>query len=102
MAAVLHDVIEDTNWQLDYLRAERFSESVIQAIDCLTHREGEEYTAYIDRISTNNLAREVKLPDLTENMNLLRLPSLKSKDISRIERYHRAWLRLQQHPSDKK
>ncbi len=94
MAAVLHDVIEDTNWQLDDLRAERFSESVIQAIDCLTHREGEEYEAYIERVRVNQIAREVKLADLTDNMNICRIPELQPRDIYRLERYHKAWLRL--------
>ena len=94
MAAVLHDVIEDTNWQLDDLRAERFSESVIQAIDCLTHRAGEEYETYIERVRVNEIAREVKLADLTDNMNICRIPELKLRDLSRLERYHKAWLRL--------
>jgi (p)ppGpp synthase/HD superfamily hydrolase len=98
ITAVLHDVIEDTEWQLDDLRTEGFSESVIQAIDCLTHREGEDYDCYIDRISNNPIAREVKLADLTDNMNLKRLPTLQPKDFPRIEKYHRAWLHLQQHP----
>ncbi|MDJ0617580.1 MAG: hypothetical protein QNJ63_12690 [Calothrix sp. MO_192.B10] len=94
IAAVLHDVVEDSTWALEDLRAEGFSESVVQAIDCLTHREGEEYEAYIERVSVNEIAREVKLADLTDNMNLCRIPDLKQRDLSRLEKYHKAWLRL--------
>ncbi len=94
IAAVLHDVVEDSAWELEDLRAEGFSDSVIEAIDCLTHTGEEEYAAYIERVSTNDIAREVKLADLKDNMNLLRLPNLKDRDLPRLERYHRAWLRL--------
>ena len=94
IVAVLHDVVEDSTWEPEDLRAEGFSESVVQAIDCLTHREGEEYEAYIERVSCNDIAREVKLADLKDNMNVCRIPDLKQRDLSRLERYHKAWLRL--------
>ena len=94
IVAVLHDVVEDSTWELEDLRAEGFCESIIQAIDCLTHREGEEYEVYIERVSGNDIAREVKLADLTDNMNICRIPELKPKDLSRLERYHKAWLCL--------
>ncbi len=94
IVAVLHDVVEDSTWELEDLRTEGFSESAIQAIDCLTHREGEEYEAYIERVSSDDIAKEVKLADLTDNMNLRRIPDLNPRDLSRLERYHQAWLRL--------
>jgi (p)ppGpp synthase/HD superfamily hydrolase len=94
IAAVLHDVVEDTDWTLEALRAEGFSVDVLEAIDCLTHRVADAYADYIERIRENELAREVKLADLQDNMNIRRLPKLQKKDLVRLEKYHMAWLRL--------
>ena len=98
IAAVLHDVVEDSAWTLDQLREEGFSEEVIHAVDALTHREGEEYMAYVARAAANPLARLVKLADLEDNMDIRRLPVLRDKDIERIRRYHaaRSWILSQQ------
>ncbi|MGF1528921.1 MAG: HD domain-containing protein [Candidatus Competibacterales bacterium] len=94
IAAVLHDVVEDSHWTLADLRAEGFSPQVVDALDCLTHREGEAYQDYIDRIATNRVARQVKLADLVDNMNLLRLPTFADQDAVRLAKYHAAWRRL--------
>lgn len=61
MAAVLHDVVEDTAWTLDELKQEGFSSAVIEAVACLTHSEGDSYDVYIEKISKNALARKVKI-----------------------------------------
>jgi (p)ppGpp synthase/HD superfamily hydrolase len=94
MAAILHDVVEDSDWTLDGLRAEGFSAEVVEAVDCLTHREDESYEAFVKRVKGNALARQVKLADLEDNMNLKRLSEVTSKDLARLEKYHRAWLAL--------
>ncbi|MGD2180180.1 GTP pyrophosphokinase [Lusitaniella coriacea] len=94
IVAVLHDVIEDTNWTLEALKAEGFSQSILTAIGCLTHRDGEEYDAYIERLIDNEIAREVKLMDLKDNMDIRRIPELKESDLKRLQKYHRARSRL--------
>lgn len=43
MAAVHHDVVEDTEWTFEDLRKEGFDEALIEALDCLTRRDGESY-----------------------------------------------------------
>lgn len=91
MAAVLHDVVEDTDWTLERLRAEGFSEEVLEAVDCLTHREGESYQEFVERVRTNAIAREVKIADLEDNMNIRRVRQLGPKDLERLVKYHRAW-----------
>lgn len=91
MIAVLHDVVEDTNWTLDALRAEGFSEDILSALDCLTRREGETYEAFIARASANPLARRVKIADLEDNMDIRRLSRLADKDVGRLRRYLQAW-----------
>jgi (p)ppGpp synthase/HD superfamily hydrolase len=91
MAAVLHDVVEDTDWTLERLRGEGFSDEVLEAVDCLTHRDGESYEEFVERVRTNPIARQVKVADLEDNMNVRRISRLAAKDLERLEKYHRAW-----------
>ncbi|HEY0603084.1 MAG TPA: HD domain-containing protein [Herpetosiphonaceae bacterium] len=90
IVAVLHDLIEDTDWTLDQLRAEGFSGDVLAAIDCLTRRDDESYEAFIERARENELARKVKLADLEDNMDLRRIAEVTDKDLERLHKYHRA------------
>lgn len=93
IVAVLHDVIEDTDCTLDDLRRAGYSKRIVNALDRLTHREGETYEAYIERLSDDPLARRVKLADLAENLaNNLRIAETTSgaEPHERIVRYERA------------
>ncbi|MBW2145562.1 MAG: GTP pyrophosphokinase [Deltaproteobacteria bacterium] len=94
MAAVLHDVIEETDWTLDALRKEDFPEEVLIAIDCLSRKDGETYEEFIERVKHLPLAQRVKLADLKDNMNIRRLSNLTAKDMERLKKYHWAWLLL--------
>lgn len=91
MAAVLHDVVEDTKWTLDQLRERGFSEEVLAAVDCLTHRTGESYEEFIERVQKNPIAHQVKIADLEDNMNIQRIGEIKPRDLERLERYHKSW-----------
>ncbi len=90
ICAVLHDVIEDTNITLDYLKNEGFSEDILSALDALTRRENETYDEFIDRILRNKIACYVKLADLSDNMDLTRIANPTKKDYKRIEKYRKA------------
>jgi len=92
--AVLHDVVEDTDVTLDELRDLKFKECVVSAIDALTHRQGEHYQAYIQRVKLNSLATQVKLADLEDNINALRLPSFGKYEERRVGKYWRAYKEL--------
>jgi len=46
ICAVLHDVIEDTEITLDYLRNEGFSEEVLSVLDAVTRRNEETYDEF--------------------------------------------------------
>ena len=76
IVGVLHDVVEDSDWTLEGLAAEGFAPEIIEALRCLTHAEEEPYDRYIARIKGNPLAVAVKLNDLTDNMDIRRLPYL--------------------------
>lgn len=90
MAAVLHDVVEDTSVTLEQLRAEGFPEAVLVAVAALTKREGEDYEAFIRRVAPIPIAREVKLADLRDNADLSRIAEPTEKDRARIEKYRSA------------
>ena len=94
MAAVLHDVVEDTEWTFEDLRKEGFDEALIEALDCLTRREGESYKEFIDRLVPNPVARAVKIADLEDNMNLKQLERVTENDLKRTAKYHKHWKRL--------
>jgi (p)ppGpp synthase/HD superfamily hydrolase len=90
IVAVLHDLVEDTPWTLDALRAEGFGDEIIAAIDCMTRRDGEAYDTFIQRVSTNAISRRVKLADLTDNANLARIQAPTEQDRARVAKYERA------------
>jgi len=90
VVAVLHDVVEDSNISLDDLIGYGFSVPVVEAIDCLSRRDGESYEKFIKRIAVNDLARKIKIEDLKDNMDLTRLHLVSDKDLARIEKYHSA------------
>ena len=92
MAAVLHDVVENSVWTLDDLRKEEFSNEVLNAVDSLTHRdkEGEDYWDYIQRAKSDPIAIKVKLADLEDNLNPDRLNEITEKDEKRFDRYRKA------------
>ena len=94
IVAILHDVVEDTDVTLGRLRAEGFPEEVVEAVDCLSKRQGEGYEAFIARAAGNPLARTVKIADLEDNMDIRRLRAVAPKDEERLRKYHKAWLDL--------
>ena len=99
MAAVLHDVVEDTPITLDQLRLEGFPGTVIEAVEALTKRPDEEndYDGFIRRVAPNPLARTVKLADLRDNCDMSRIVQPTEKDWRRIEKYKRAIQYLETH-----
>ncbi len=91
IAAVLHDAVEDCEWvTLDFLRAKGFSESVIEAIDSVTKRDGEDYDSFVQRAAANPIGRRVKLADLEDNCDLSRIRNPTERDYKRTEKYQRA------------
>lgn len=92
--ALLHDVIEDSDYTADDLRKEGIPANVIDAVLALTKEEGESYEFFIERVLKNKLASKVKIADIEDNINVLRLKSLKDSDLQRIANYHKAWNKL--------
>ena len=92
---VLHDVVEDTDWTFEMLAAEGFSEEIIAALRFVTKTsENENYDDFIERVKKNPLAVAVKINDLTDNMDIRRLPYLSDKDVKRLKKYLKAYKKL--------
>lgn len=96
--AVLHDVIEDCYPVMDRhvgysdLREIGMSERVVAGVKALSKIPGVDYWTYIEDIIRHNPdARKVKMADLRHNMDIRRLKGVSPKDISRLERYARAY-----------
>lgn len=66
--AWLHDSVEDTEVSLDDLRNLGFSEMVVDGVDRMTKREGEDYMVYLTRVEGSELSRLTKLADLNCNL----------------------------------
>lgn len=81
IVAYLHDVVEDTNVTLADLKEVGFDNDVIEAIDAITKRDGENYDDYIYRVSNNKIAKQVKIADMTHNSDISRFDNLSQKDI---------------------
>ena len=69
--ALLHDVVEDTDWTFEMLEKE-FPAAVIDALRLLTHADDEPYMDYVRRIKQNPVARRVKIADLKHNSDQTR------------------------------
>lgn len=93
--AVLHDVVEDSDWELDSLiLAGGFSQEVRDALFFLTHQDGETYEDYISAMEMCTRAVIIKRLDIEHNSCITRLKGVRQKDLDRIEKYHTAYLKL--------
>lgn len=90
-AAMLHDVIEDCGETVESLVKRGIREDIANLTDWLTRKSGQSYDEYIEEIADNSFGREVKMADLTHNMDLGRLPHPTEKDFQRVEKYRKAF-----------
>ena len=89
ITALLHDVVEDTPYTLDDLKAMGFPLRAIEAVARMTHDKAVPYLDYVAQIKTDPVARVVKLADLRHNSDTTRLPPELIKE-DRLEKYRRA------------
>ena len=87
IAALLHDVVEDTDYTLNDLKDMGIPDQVIKALTLLTHDDSEPYMEYVCRVSCNPIAKAVKLADLDHNSDLNRLQEIREKDKKRVAKY---------------
>lgn len=91
IVALLHDIVEDTDVDERFLRSYGVPEEIIRSVMAITKREGEDYMDFIDRVANDEMAMEVKIADLEDNMDIRRLNNLEEEDFRRLQKYHNAW-----------
>lgn len=96
VVALLHDVVEDTNYTMADLARLGFKKEVLDALELLTHDKDVPYLEYVAKLKDNRIAREVKLADLAHNSDVSRLPKVTSKDWERVEKYKKAMALLKE------
>jgi (p)ppGpp synthase/HD superfamily hydrolase len=101
IVALLHDVIEDCAVTPEMLLKEGIPESIVDDIDLLSKREGEDYDGYMSRVMTSHRAARVKIADLEDNMDIRRMSSIEQVDLERLRRYHSNRLKLLMYLRDK-
>lgn len=92
--AILHDVLEDTEYDPEDLENMGFPTRVLDGVRALTHYENESYDDYINRCALNPDAKQVKREDLRDNSDITRLKGLRKKDFDRMQKYSRAFIYL--------
>lgn len=90
IVAVLHDLLEDTEWTAEQLR-KIFSDDVVHYIEILTHKEGEPYELYIGNAGRYTITRAVKMADLEHNSQIFRMKGLGGRDFKRLEKYFHSY-----------
>ncbi|MCC8128565.1 MAG: GTP pyrophosphokinase [Clostridiales bacterium] len=99
VVALLHDVVEDTDYTLDDLAEMGYPAQVLEALALLTHDPRVPYLDYVARIRPNPVARAVKLADLRHNSDLTRLDRVGPRELQRVEKYQAA-IRLLETPEE--
>lgn len=98
IVAVLHDTVEDTEVTIapdrrglffrfnpkNFTGVYSFDSDIIDALDAITKREGENLEEYWSRVKVNPLALEVKLVDIAHNSSPARLAVLPREDAERL------------------
>ncbi len=87
IVAFLHDVVEDCGVTAEELLVDGFSPEIVEAILSVTKREGETYEDFVRRANQNPIGRIVKLRDLEDNLNALRLDHFDADMAARYNKY---------------
>lgn len=96
IVALLHDTIEDTEVTAEYLLMEGFPRNIVDAILSVTRNKDESYEDFIKRSRLNLIGRQVKLHDLEDNMDITRLEQITESDLSRLNKYLKAYKYLKE------
>lgn len=94
MAAVLHDVIEDTPVTAADLLASGVPPTVVDAVVALSKEPGEPQPHYLARVAANPMALPVKHADIADNSSPQRLNQLDPPTQDRLRLKYAEALRL--------
>ena len=83
-AAWLHDVVEDSPWTLEDLRAAGISGRTCRIVDLMTKKPGQGAEEYFRALRSDSEARLVKMADLADNTSPERLALLDASTRERL------------------
>ncbi len=86
MAAVLHDVVEDTEITLQDLCDAGFSREVVETVEILTKRLDMTYFDYIDDIHWSETASKIKIAEIEDNLDIMRVKKMSFRTYSTEKR----------------
>ena len=92
--AVLHDVVEKSDVELDHLEIEGFNKDIVAAVDALSRKNDELYDSYISRVLKNKLAIKIKVIDLMDNIKIHKSIDMKENTSYKLFQYENALSRI--------
>lgn len=96
IVALLHDVVEDTEYTIKDIKGMGFGDAIVEALVLLTHDPSVPYFEFIKAIVENPLAKKVKLADLKHNSDVTRLNHEPTRaDSERLHKYRLAEMILE-------
>jgi (p)ppGpp synthase/HD superfamily hydrolase len=84
LVAVMHDLLEDTPLTSSDLHCVGCPPQIVDGVEAMTKRAGEDYEDFIRRAAAHPIARGVKAADLADNANESRLVVLGPEMAARL------------------
>jgi len=102
IAAIFHDLLEDTDWTAKRLIDEGFDPRTIEIVVLMTHIKGVPYMDYVRKLSVSVIAVAIKMADLRHNSDIHRMKpediladgTLTVKAAKRLAKYYVAYAYL--------
>ena len=91
VVGLLHDILEDTDCTVDVLKEHALDDDIIEAVQTMSHQQGETYFEYLCRVEQNPISKIVKIADLEHNMDVRRLKKFGEYEKKRIQKYWASW-----------
>ena len=88
--AYLHDTLEDTEMTVSKMKQHRIPEWIIVHVELLTHKKEEDYFDYVNRLKYFPFAKNIKVADLKNNLDISRLKKITGEDKERLKKYRKA------------
>lgn len=90
VAAVLHDVVEDSPITVANIE-KAFNHYVARIVESLTRIDGEPYlTGFIPRCKLNQESAVIKIADIEDNLDPRRILAPTKENLARVKKYYQA------------
>jgi (p)ppGpp synthase/HD superfamily hydrolase len=94
--ALLHDVVEDTDYTISDLDDAGMTLRILKGVDAMTKKPGQTLNNYKEQVLCNIDAIRVKMCDIRHNTDIRRLKGLREKDFERMQHYQKFYTELKE------